>query len=283
MENISNKEKASFSTNFQVFHHRSDHYVMDFHFHDLFEIYYNISGGDRYLIENKVYQNNPGDLFVINNYEVHKVTAKITTPYERVIIIFKPEYIYHFSTEDANLLQCFLRRKKGFLNKIHLSQEQQAIFLSHVEKLNGIQHEIFGAAILEKTYFIQLLVYINQWYMDETQYGYEAETYNIHDTVESVIYHIDNYFTHSITLNQLARDFNISKYYLCQLFKKNTGTTVNHYLTARRIAEAKKLLHDGMSVSEVADHTGFNDYTHFIRTFKKWVGMPPKRYTRTFY
>ncbi|QUI23060.1 helix-turn-helix transcriptional regulator [Vallitalea pronyensis] len=275
--------KTLFSTDFQVFHQRSDHYTMDFHFHDLFEIYFNVSGGDRYLIENKVYKNNPGDLFVLNNYEVHKVMAKKDTTYERVIIIFKPEYIDHFSIEDNNLLQCFLRRKRGHFNKIHLSKEQQRVFLNHVTHLTTIQKEKFGSNLLKKTYFIQLLIYINQWFMDETHNKYQDQIYDIHETVEKIIDYIDHHLADHMSLEQLAKEFNISKYYLCQLFKKNTGVTVNHYITARRIAEAKKLLHAHKNVSEVAERTGFNDYTHFIRTFKKWVGMPPKRYTRTFY
>ena len=56
------------------------------------------------------------------------------------------------------------------------------------------------------------------------------------------------------------------------------GTTIIKYLTSKRISEAKKLLNSGKSISEAAEESGFNDYANFMRTFKKIVGVPPKKY-----
>ena len=45
------------------------------------------------------------------------------------------------------------------------------------------------------------------------------------------------------------------------------------------ISEAKKLLNSGKSISEAAEESGFNDYANFMRTFKKVVGVSPKKYS----
>ena len=47
---------------------------MDIHIHDCYEIYYSISGGKQFLIDNRFYNFNPGDIFFINQYESHYIS-----------------------------------------------------------------------------------------------------------------------------------------------------------------------------------------------------------------
>ena len=48
----------------------------------------------------------------------------------------------------------------------------------------------------------------------------------------------------------------------------------------RRDQSAKKFLNDGFDVKDTCEKCGFNDYSHFIRTFKNIVGVPPKQYIK---
>jgi len=98
--------------------------------------------------------------------------------------------------------------------------------------------------------------------------------------VKSIIDYLNDNFTAAITLEQLAAEFHINKYYLCQLFKKTTGTTVSRYIVARRLARAKILLHQGYSVTETSAMCGFQNYTHFIRTFKQHCNVSPKQFLK---
>ena len=70
----------------------------------------------------------------------------------------------------------------------------------------------------------------------------------------------------------------MSEGYLSRLFKSETGTTINKYLTARRISIAKAKLTAGCSVSDACEQSGFNDYTNFVQAFTKMVGITPKKY-----
>ena len=82
------------------------------------------------------------------------------------------------------------------------------------------------------------------------------------------------------SLEIVAKNCFVSVNELCRLFKKHMGTTVNKYITSRRITEAKKLLKNGVSVSFAAEKCGFMDYASFIRSFKRAVGVPPGQYKK---
>ena len=56
---------------FAFTHLYNDEKAMDMHIHDCYEIYYSISGGKQFLIDNCFYDIRPGDLFLINQYESH--------------------------------------------------------------------------------------------------------------------------------------------------------------------------------------------------------------------
>ena len=47
----------------------------------------------------------------------------------------------------------------------------------------------------------------------------------------------------------------------------------------RRIRIAQELLRNNSSVSDVCEKVGFNNYSHFIRTFTREVGVSPKQYS----
>lgn len=72
----------------------------------------------------------------------------------------------------------------------------------------------------------------------------------------------------------------MSTSYLCRIFKEATGTTINKYITAKRITLSKSLLDQGYSVSEACEVCGFNDYSNYLRAFTKAVGISPKKYAQ---
>ncbi|MBN1864486.1 MAG: AraC family transcriptional regulator [Victivallales bacterium] len=67
--------------------------------------------------------------------------------------------------------------------------------------------------------------------------------------------------------------------YLSQIFKKETGTTINRFICERRIEQAKNLVEfSGYNISEIADRCGFSSHSYFTRSFQKLVGMSPSEY-----
>ena len=97
---------------------------------------------------------------------------------------------------------------------------------------------------------------------------------------EDILEYINQNIKNTITIKHLATHFYLSESYICRIFKATTGTTINKYVTARRISIAKSLLASGLSVNEAAAESGFNDYSNFLKAFTKAVGLSPKKYAK---
>ncbi|NRD75809.1 AraC family transcriptional regulator [Shewanella sp. VB17] len=81
---------------------------------------------------------------------------------------------------------------------------------------------------------------------------------------------------HSIELESIT---GLTRYDLIRQFKKVLGTSPYQYSIHRRLATARDLLQQNMSLVETALATGFCDQAHFNRMFKSTYGITPGRYT----
>jgi len=78
------------------------------------------------------------------------------------------------------------------------------------------------------------------------------------------------------SLEQLARDANISSAYFGRLFKQHTGLSVRQYVAHQRLTRARRLLvEDTLNVSEVARAVGYDDPFYFSRLFTRQFGVSP--------
>jgi AraC-like DNA-binding protein len=87
----------------------------------------------------------------------------------------------------------------------------------------------------------------------------------------------------AISLENLSKKANLSKYHFCRSFKKSTGMTPMQFVTSLRINRAKELLRrKNNNISRIAIEVGFNDFSNFIRHFKKHTGVTPKTFRSSF-
>lgn len=88
------------------------------------------------------------------------------------------------------------------------------------------------------------------------------------------------HYASDVSLETLAAIAGLSRFHFCRVFHKELGVSPSVYQTQLRIAQAKKLLLQGISIAMVADLTGFYDQSHFSRHFKRQVGVTPGGYVR---
>ena len=67
---------------------------LSIHIHDCCEVLLCISGGKNFLINDKVYDVNDGDLFIINQFEAHKITFDPDKKFCRYVMQVHPEFLY---------------------------------------------------------------------------------------------------------------------------------------------------------------------------------------------
>jgi YesN/AraC family two-component response regulator len=101
----------------------------------------------------------------------------------------------------------------------------------------------------------------------------------VHPNIHRALAFMHMHFSEPVSLSGVAQEAGLSRFHFCRLFRHETGTSFHVYLQRLRVSRALELLRDPyLRVSEVAYAVGFNDVSHFHRTFRKAVGQSPTKY-----
>ena len=83
-----------------------------------------------------------------------------------------------------------------------------------------------------------------------------------------------------ITLDDICKQTYYSKTFLNNIFKKHKRTTIMRYYNYLKIEESKRLLRNGLSVSETSEKLCFDNPNYFGKTFKSITGFTPVKYKK---
>lgn len=87
----------------------------------------------------------------------------------------------------------------------------------------------------------------------------------------------------TLSIDSIAQELGVSSPYLCAVFKKETGQTINKYITLYRIEKSKTLLKDYMlKIEDVACQVGYGDSDYFSKVFKKYALCTPTEYRKKY-
>lgn len=81
-----------------------------------------------------------------------------------------------------------------------------------------------------------------------------------------------------LKIESIAKELHISRDYLSQAFKKETGMPLHQYILEQKLEESKKMLSSGMSINQVSYTLSFSSESHFIQTFKRKYTVTPALY-----
>lgn len=99
--------------------------------------------------------------------------------------------------------------------------------------------------------------------------------------VMQALAYIQDNFREKITVDEIAKQILINPTYLSGLFHKEVGQPITSYINFCRINLAKQLLFESdQTITSIAAYVGFYDSSHFLKAFKKMVGISPKEYRR---
>ena len=257
------------------------YYMKTFHLHKKYEIYYLLDGTRKYFIENSVYLVNAGNIVIIDKDEVHKTGPVENAPHTRFVLNFNPEYIGAIldSVKDCDLLSFFSMGVKV----LTLSIKEQGLFESIFQRLNDlVGNEKPEAILLRKALLTELLVNLKECVCRQVEQNVSSK--QIHNkTIDKISNYIASNYREPLSLNGIAAEFFLSPCYLSHLFKKTTNLTIVEYINSVRIRAAKNYLETtNLSITEIAEQTGFGTTSHFSRMFKLGSGLSPNQY-RKFY
>ena len=256
--------------NFDYNHSESRHSPnVSEHFHNCYEILFFQKGDAVYMVESKIYELSEGDILITNPRELHCPVFKSDNTYKRSIIFLKQSYLSEFITEKYNPFSALERRKTGEQNKIPTDIVKRYELDKKMDIIGSYYtSDLPEKEVMIKAYLMQFLVNLNKIVTTETRASKRTN-------MDNIIQYINDNLTNKITLDVLSEKFHLNKYHISHTFKEKTGFTVLEYITHKRISYAKELILSDIPLSEVAELTGFSDYSNFYRSFIKITGFSP--------
>ena len=278
MKDINNKV-GYLNDNFKIFHIRDKKDIkFEYHHHDFSKIVILIDGDLTYYIEGKAYILKPWDILFINKNEIHKPVVNVDKYYERIVIWLNPDFIAKYAQGNNNLLKCFEVAMKNNYNLLRLNMKSIENIKNLIQDIQSCDNSNeFGSEILKESLFIQLMVLMNRLFLSSDK-NRDIEDIQYDKTIEEVLSYINSNLENDLSIDTIASKFFISKYYLMRKFKNQIGSSIHSYVIQKRLILAKSLISDGLSMSTVCSKCGFNDYSSFVRAFKKAYGVSPSNY-----
>lgn len=253
-----------------------------FHSHTQYELYYFHGGRCNFLIGDRMYVLEPGDLIIMNGLTLHRPKTFEGEPYIRSVIHFDAAYFATMLSALGmeELLNPF-RKLQSY--RLRLEGETKDSVESKLEAMHQWSYRTdIGSDFRYRLAFLDLLAII--YGLLETPLEQHSSLPSEKENhVQNIVSFIERHYMEDIHMQSLEQALHLSKYYLAKVFKEITGATIFDYLYQRRINQAKIefLLHPERSVTEVGYNVGFKHLAHFSKVFKQLAGCSPDQFRKT--
>lgn len=242
-----------------------------------YEIYFLLSGERNYFIQDRVLAAQKGDLVIINKNELHHTADRGEPGHERLLINFTDEFLSLPKEEEDSLAILPFPCGSGVLK---LSWSDQAIVKNLMFKMmEELRKSPAGYSMFVRALLSELLLLICRW-GDRNEH--ESDPSNpLHGKITQVARYMLKNYKQDITIAMLSKQFYISPYYLCRMFKKLTGVGIVEYVQMARVKEAQRLLAEtNEKIIAIAEAVGYEHVGHFNRVFKKIAFITPLQYRK---
>ncbi len=261
-----------------------DIFPMSAHWHYFVEILYATKGWGKVIVNGYSYDFKKGDILFIFPRDVHAITTYHNYDLEYIVIKLDPDMLFD-SPKESFIFKNF-RQLIAPIPAEYRHIDVKANFSFDRCHFQDV-HDLF----LNKPYRFEWLAkshLLNFFYQYSTMLNKEgyplltelASGDDLTNIIPAFNY-IHEHYHEPITASSVAEHCHLSYSYFSRQFKKITGITFTHYLNFMRITEAEKLLLDRQdSVTSIGFTVGFTDTSYFIKQFKKFKKMTPKKFVQ---
>lgn len=254
--------------------------AMTFHCHNFYEIIYVMEGEYALAIDNKIFRMKKGDFLLVNQNLMHKCYAEDgqDNSSRRIILWITDNMLQKLSDGHGNLAGCFEKKQAGAYHFPIVYEEMLRGYLMKLTltMLPEVKNKEMKR-IIDRGYLTLFFGYLNML-IEKKEYGALIEETAQSSLVRTVDKYIEAHMREQINVDDLAKQVHMSKFHFLRKFKEQSGITVHNYIVHKRLVEAGQRLKNGESILEAGQNVGFQDYTSFLRNFKKVYGVSPGHY-----
>lgn len=254
-----------------------------YHWHQCFEVLFVHEGEGTVIINQNTYDIKRGMIFIFQPYQLHKVYPKASPeyPYIRSKLHFNPEEFSDklslFPERQAQLLQ--LWQGKDTIQAFNLLSdvaymEETCAWYEHSAGNGEVRSQEDDLMLL-----LQILGFVNKVQGQSRESALKEIVKRPLRYSERIMKWIETHYAEDVSLDRIAEELHLSKFYVSRVFRQETGSSVTDYLTARRIKQASRLLQTTfLPVERIGFEVGLSDASYFVQLFKKVVGTTPLKY-----
>lgn len=100
------------------------------------------------------------------------------------------------------------------------------------------------------------------------------------ERISRVCQYVEEHYTQPIDVRAVADLASLTVPAFCRYFKRMTHLTFTDFVNEYRVNQARRLLHSARTIADVSTDVGFNNLSHFNKTFRAVTGQTPGAYRK---
>lgn len=237
------------------------------HTHNHTELFFIVSGKGQFLIQDQFFPVGINNLVIINPNVLHTEDSLNAQPLEYIVLGI--DGIELANDENSNGQFSIL----DHMESMEISGCLRNI-LREMEQKNTGYEDVCQA-------YMEILI-IRLMRSTTLSVPSEPQISSGNRQCAAVRRYIDLHFKEPLTLEQLAEESHMNKYYLSHSFKREYGTSPINYMISRRIEESKYLLAEtDLSMTQIAQLLGFSSLSYFSQVFRRTQSVSPLEYRQS--
>lgn len=246
------------------------------HYHPELELVYVNGGSGKRQIGSHISYYTNGDLILIGSNLPHcGFTDGLTGNKSETVVQMKMDFLGNdfFNIPEMKRIQALFEMAKG---GIAFSGRTK---LKIGEKIEVLEYQTDFQRLLSILNILNELAQSQEFKILNAE-GFSLETeVKDNDRINVVFNHVKANFKEDISLDEMADLVSMTVPSFCRYFKKMTNKTFTQFANEYRLVHASKLLAEqSLSITEVCFECGFNNFSHFNKSFKAFTGQNPSQY-----